>query len=1467
MAEFLGDGVSRTLSAKARQFVNVVWQKGAPPLDSELNLTNQMLAEAQQALVSANVSSGWIGNPYDAMADYEFDRQASNMFWLGKAEADSEGDILWANVNGWMVPVMGTQSPDSRNAIMLPPPQGTVSDSDVNFVFLEVWKAQVSPDGDKNKPGSSLLYKYGNVEYGGANLGNDLVDPAMKKETTERVQLQYRLRVANANPALNPNGFGAGIRAQGTLDNPTANANPMYRFTNMRDEMGDPGLWRAGDGDGESGLLGTVDGYVYAIPLCFVFRRSTLSWTKVAQHGAYNRNPGMSDRTEAEVLPTIKLTADLEMGDTEISVDTTQSATTLSASGGLIQVDSEIIEYSGYTGTTITIATRGAKGTYATKHTVDDTVDFVTGHPQGLFSDQIVPADVLDLRHIISTDGVDYDGLLLHNFNRLAKGELTTTWKKSSGNLKGRRHFQVDFFGASPMAPDYTEKADVPDGHRKVFSDACSLQPNNMLVLGSSPSSSDSSDYALNADASISRSNDTGWKGNDVVRVTLDQFRNTFPFADAEERKKVRFVHPYEYEGSEHEPVRMWFGDTDPASGDPRKEGALGLSSSDTDPWFMVLGTMVEDLPFSSSGQADLVFDSSGTITITGRDFSTGTTSIGDQLASMGAWIVITEGDDAADTQPENHGAYRITGNSGLALSVETAAGTTPSFSSDTANRTWELRLPECSENDDDMVVALVRSGLEAAGTSLSLSYDLLYHPARGLSRVPEKSSHVELDPGNATNYLREDDYLNVSDSANPTVKKSTIVPLASYPHHHHTKMEVRDPQDLRGRETVWSEAYVDRGSKTLLYQPVRNVNAQLSLISNQASAVSYTDPTGTFELGTGQSDASVLVPKELRPSLGRIDLPFVRSKANVSNTSTEPAYGLNCMLLSGSTGLSDNNSFIEQRTVAVFDPVNMTESDYGDYKDLSTVGGGPGGVEALVCRYYNKGGVRGIEIPAHYGVARLFAIYKQSDFYTVSAGDSNFSAPEYRVDSGVGRLNLLRESGERRSLIITDDNTFVIPEDVIDQNYFTDELADEPLVFEFASFFFDDWTSDFMRLHRRQNTSPTSGSFQMFVNGPAESGDEFYLVSTRTPYQGSIYGTMPSSTSDTSTVDYTDYRPKRNTESQLDVLDLFTAFDAEEDVRVENASPLEILAALPFATTIGTGAVSGPVVPGSYTDVGYLSLENYPFESLTDSERQSKVRAHPYTASGASVAKELSETLCGLSERLPLGLVVGDYQMLSEGVTGEYKRFWTPNVSLEGPVDMRGDCALSKSLMEGTLIFSDGTSGLEYEHDHELYRTHRGGTVMVGSGTQPGGAVTLSGDRVYKDFPYLNSPDDQNLQMHGAVLFGVAFLVRNKKELVTDDQIEASNGDELQMLVLTGLTLGKELDLTGDFVKEFVDLFLQMHPLGIGEGYCAADRFRVEGRPLQKRTRNKADAADVDVFRGRDPSGEIADPFDDGNC
>ena len=139
-----------------------------------------------------------------------------------------------------------------------------------------------------NKPTQATLYRHGNVDApAGVNLTDDIADPTIGTESTKRIQTQYRIRVTGQAEAVNfktEDGFtNANVLAQGTQAAPVADY-PFVPADNTTVSLNsdatayqtiDQGLWIAGDGSETAATdLGTVDGLVYAIPLCFVFRRT-----------------------------------------------------------------------------------------------------------------------------------------------------------------------------------------------------------------------------------------------------------------------------------------------------------------------------------------------------------------------------------------------------------------------------------------------------------------------------------------------------------------------------------------------------------------------------------------------------------------------------------------------------------------------------------------------------------------------------------------------------------------------------------------------------------------------------------------------------------------------------------------------------------------------------------------------------------------------------------------------------------------------------------------------------------------------------------------------------------------------------------------------------------------------------------------------------------------------------------------
>ncbi|OPZ38447.1 MAG: hypothetical protein BWY99_01612 [Synergistetes bacterium ADurb.BinA166] len=338
-------------SAEDRSFESVVLQQNKPPADWEMNLIQELLGSsgvsglAQRLLPSCWLTNGFlersgISASYVPVAPDPGVGANANRFQL-------RGSDL--SVNGWQLRFDLTQSATPGiNLLQVPIPP--VGGKRTDLVILEVWRALVSPaPSSVNKSPAGQILRYGNAKapdgppIGNQNLADDLIDPTFLAETARRVQIQYRYRVIT--------GVDVGTYPDG-LDSPTVVANTAPYFSSLSVDgaataftfvkhPSDPGLWVAGTNDAAGvTALGTVDGLMYAIPICAVFRRNSAAFTRGA-------NPN---------------------------------------GGGLM-----------------------ASG--------------VSGRPDGLYSDQVVLGDILDLRKGIAWD---LHEVLEKSFQEVLDGTLTT---------------------------------------------------------------------------------------------------------------------------------------------------------------------------------------------------------------------------------------------------------------------------------------------------------------------------------------------------------------------------------------------------------------------------------------------------------------------------------------------------------------------------------------------------------------------------------------------------------------------------------------------------------------------------------------------------------------------------------------------------------------------------------------------------------------------------------------------------------------------------------------------------------------------------------------------------------------------------------------------------------------------------------------------------------------------------------
>ena|GEM_PF-6341059 len=276
--------VSRTLQPGNRSFDTLLWQQGRPILDSDQNLLFDILSEKSKTFIESQMQSGFL-DP----VTYSFNSSWVDQFGM---------NVSKVFVNGWQLLV----NPNGIGRIILSPAYIGSGAHRWDFIFLEVFKVIVTGNSTDHKPSSTELYKDGNVQDMTTTLPDDIIDTVVGLETSKRVQIQYRIRIQEdvaAPNQQNANIFDSSTFAQGGATIPI----DPYVFVNQGSVSGDYGLWKAGNGDNASrAQLQTVDGFVYAIPLAFAFRRAQAPYIDEDIDGQQASNAqissGISDRID-----------------------------------------------------------------------------------------------------------------------------------------------------------------------------------------------------------------------------------------------------------------------------------------------------------------------------------------------------------------------------------------------------------------------------------------------------------------------------------------------------------------------------------------------------------------------------------------------------------------------------------------------------------------------------------------------------------------------------------------------------------------------------------------------------------------------------------------------------------------------------------------------------------------------------------------------------------------------------------------------------------------------------------------------------------------------------------------------------------------------------------------------------------------------------------------------------------------
>ena len=466
---------SRDLNPTNYAWDSVVYQAARPMLDSELNLTQDILNKKNtlpSGMISYQGQDESIGSfAFQAPSDPSF---SANAFVINPFKA---------MVNGMVIDVRNTDATDGTNKITLPAPdQGGGAGNRGDFVFLEVWRREVTPAmqsksrikvisplaGDEltfQKGGNSVVLTAGteyqtglsvpettrNIaqainDYDGVNLGltvdgittfaetrgteylflnhnggasgnhsggasftiassdpsgirilnqpaggsdgegkpdanniyfagnvlsptgswlpDYIQDPNVNVSSTRRIQIQYRIRSQqNLNLSDFIFGFENGmLLARGSKSQGVNQKNFIKHPT-------DNGLWYAGDGsEADATALGTVDGYVYALPLCYVFRRNAMD----------NANNGFNP------------------------LNSFNTGALHNHNGALNDND------------------------YVGQVNASD-----SDRPDGLFADQIAEPDVLDLRRRVYPRGIDFSAELEYQYHSLLDNTNKTWFAKA----------------------------------------------------------------------------------------------------------------------------------------------------------------------------------------------------------------------------------------------------------------------------------------------------------------------------------------------------------------------------------------------------------------------------------------------------------------------------------------------------------------------------------------------------------------------------------------------------------------------------------------------------------------------------------------------------------------------------------------------------------------------------------------------------------------------------------------------------------------------------------------------------------------------------------------------------------------------------------------------------------------------------------------------------------------------------
>ena len=1483
MAKDFGDKTTRTLDPTGRQFDTIVNLKGVPVLDSERNLAQQARQEALAETIRKTVPSGFIGTGINPEKDYYCHPRFSNLFYFGyqggwtlnddgtQTNGDSPPNLespLVANVNGWIIPVTGTGTGslplapndiDTRNKIRLGPPPTNLGSVRADFIFLEVWLAPIScnPSTD-NKPSDSEIWKYGNVEGGYTPLTDDILDLSVGAETSKRTQVQSRLRLVEGVDLTSfPDGFDtAKVNGRGA-----ASADSTYTFTNMNRILGDPGLWRAGEGVA-SNTLSTVDGYTYAIPVCVVFRRNLAAYNDNGNvMGGFNRNTGAASRDDAKVFT--------------------------------------LVQYNGYA----------------------DSLD----RPDLLASDQVASTDVFDLRHTVSMTGFDYQSLLKKTLGQLLGGNLRSTWKRSYSGCFGTAHTVVDTItdpgGAS--TPVGVFQLDGFDGKRRLFSDAAVSEWFQALAWVAPPISGpwpvlDAQDTSFNRSAGVdvvAQSKLSEFRASlsvsdsyaptcgdaslpvpaggaegfvtyyaDILRLTIADFNTKFYGY----LRGMRFLNPTDrYDFKPNAVTIQKDGDDD---------------SYESDNYFWCTGPILlpSEIP-SGSGISG---------SHTGLERSNPAAYYGEIVAGSTQFIFPMVHGTIDETyvgksvtignpdNPDDNGVYEI-------LSVdndlpgEVTLNRYDGWDTSSTEVVWDIAHTRM-DTDSDLLIRLGPNFPNVAAEFLRVTASLQQSPGWGLSHLPKAIHEIELINPSANIFVSEENKLPIRWIRSAPVGAARYSSLLNY---------------------RVSPAYVDLGSKSVMIQPWTNMDLPNVAVVADSGLMPLVgaDPWELFEGKTGYTLYGDIDQRFAKLFIAEtdggyttvgFDIPMVPATEAIAGWNS----GLNFFIpLAENSGASDWVSTESNgNTWMTFATHKSTDPSEGG--GLLTFGVAYKGYtyNSMGMRHTSfdvdggKSTVAGLELPWYMGPGRVFAVYERSDYEANSTDFDLTTRVATATGTGASNLLLTEEGFETDTLWFrmddSGDGTFVIPSKLISGYDPLNAYILEANVFGFDRGLFQD----------NCRVIPVKGVF----TAPGYEGSPAFLVPyapneteeariryTRIPYQGDVNGTQMFH------YDTPHVFGQVTTEHRYNLAN--NPIEIDSATLLNNPTHFEILAATGFMTSIGTGTVTGASEGEiQFIEEGYELLPDPMDIQISDPLPRTGTKAwrnkvDPAIQSGENYnivgnqPKLVSPQSAGMTDGLPLGGFFRDYHFNgislpgvtpdvfydvdgprlianfrpSEVVTGvstglinyfsSMADHASPNTEyLSEAVAGQGSIPFVDSPGVGDFItLVDANSSVPAPASGAQFRTTRGKAILASSGEMPGGPVQFTlnpsmlsnSKKLILSFEDRDSipEEDQASYNFNRIIFpfvcGVALLVRSQPEFVGGSEVHY--GDELQMVVVTAIPIAA---LIPDMNQNpAVNTCVISGVSGSNEGLSAAERYRVPGHPIVKLSGNRVpDLSAINLMR-----------------